>query len=192
MPHRNEQTVNIARQINEVALAAEQAAEPAGDRQHDAVGDEIGGQRPGRFVVARRQTAGDVRQRDIDDRRVENLHEGRERDDDRDRPGIVPRFPAEAERVLRRAAVGFGGNVCGAARRRRRDRAPTGARQPERLLRAHCTFTLGTTERPSESGSFGSRPESMSIFTGTRWTILTKLPVAFSGGKAVKRDPVPS
>ena len=35
-------------------------------------------------------------------------------------------------------------------------------------------------------------PESIRIFTGTRWTIFTKLPVAFSGGKAVKRDPEPS
>ena len=32
----------------------------------------------------------------------------------------------------------------------------------------------------------------MTILTGTRWTILTKLPVAFSGGKAVNFDPEPS
>ena len=64
---------------HEIALAADQVAEPAGNRQHDAVGDEIGGQRPGRLVVAGRQTAGDMRQRDIDDGGVENLHEGRER-----------------------------------------------------------------------------------------------------------------
>ena len=32
----------------------------------------------------------------------------------------------------------------------------------------------------------------MTIFTGTRCTIFTKLPVAFSGGNAVKREPEPS
>ncbi len=31
----------------------------------------------------------------------------------------------------------------------------------------------------------------MTIFTGTRRTILTKLPVAFSVGKVVKRAPLP-
>ena len=32
----------------------------------------------------------------------------------------------------------------------------------------------------------------MTIFTGTRCTIFTKLPVAFSAGNAVKREPEPS
>ena len=39
----------------EVALAPDQAAEPARDRHHDAVGHQVGRQRPGRVVVARRQ-----------------------------------------------------------------------------------------------------------------------------------------
>ncbi len=39
-------------------------------------------------------------------------------------------------------------------------------------------------EGASGSGWFGSSPLSITIFTGTRWTILTKLPVAFSGRKA--------
>src|SRR5262249_25600959 len=58
--------------------------------------------------------------------------------------------------------------------------------------RAHRTVTDGTTEMPSGSGSFGSSPSSMTILTGTRWTILTKFPVAFSGGKAVNFVPEPS
>ena len=52
--------------------------------------------------------------------------------------------------------------------------------------------TVGSTETPSGSGRFGSMPLSITIFTGTRCTILTKLPVAFSGGNAVKREPEPS
>ena len=61
-----------------------------------------------------------------------------------------------------------------------------------RLRPRHFSRTVGTTEMPSGSGRFGSRPLSMTIFTGTRCTIFTKLPVAFSGGKAVKREPEPS
>ena len=55
-----------------------------------------------------------------------------------------------------------------------------------------ATLIVGSTEMPSGSGSLGSSPLSMSIFTGTRCTILTKLPVAFSAGNALKRLPEPS
>ena len=62
------------------------------------------------------------------------------------------------------------------------------------LIRATASArcTVGTAERPSGSGRSGSMPVSIRIFTGTRWTIFTKLPVAFSGGNAVKREPEPS
>ena len=85
--------MNMREADQEIALAAEHVAEPAGNRQHDAVGDEIGGQRPGRLVVARRQAAGDMRQGDIDDGRVENLHERRERHRHRDRPRVDAWLP---------------------------------------------------------------------------------------------------
>ena len=114
----------------EIALAAQEIAEPAGDGEHDAVGDEIGGQRPCRFVRARRETAGDMRQRHIDDGGVENLHEGRERDGDRDQPGIIGRLPLGV-RLLRGARASCG-----------------------RLGVAHFTVTSGTTEMPSGSGRF--------------------------------------
>jgi len=52
-----------------------------------------------------------------------------------------------------------------------------------RLPAGHLSITVGTTETPSGSGAAGSSPSSMTIFTGTRCTILTKLPVAFSGGR---------
>ncbi|ABA48951.1 200 kDa antigen p200, putative [Burkholderia pseudomallei 1710b] len=118
---------------HEVALAAEQAAEKAGDRQHDAVGDKIRRERPGRFVVARRHRAGDVRQRDVDDRRVEHLHERGERDDDRDQPrvrGGTPRAVAVAVAVAARCG-GRGGRRSVHRHGARRDDAapPTAAKR---------------------------------------------------------------
>ena len=56
MPQRNEQTVNAANADEEIALAAEAGGRASRDRQHDAVGDQVGGQRPGRLVVARRKS----------------------------------------------------------------------------------------------------------------------------------------
>src|ERR1700691_346455 len=100
-----------------------------------------------------------MRQGDIDDRGVEDLHERAQRHRDRNEPGIVLGLPARAS-----------GGRCG-------------------LRGAHRTVTVGSAEIPSGSGIFGSRPLSMTILTGTRCTTLTKLPVAFSGGKAVNFDP---
>ncbi len=54
---------------------------------------------------------------------------------------------------------------------------------------AHFKCTTGSTEIPSGSGCAESSPLSMTIFTGTRCTILTKFPVAFSAGNAEKREP---
>src|SRR5229473_1951437 len=101
-----------------------------------------------------------MRQRDVDDRRVENFHKRGERDRDRDEPRIMTRFPGSRGRCA----------LCG----------------------AHLTVTVGSTEMPSGNGTLESRPLSMTILTGTRWTTLTKLPVAFSGGKAVNFEPEPS
>jgi hypothetical protein len=56
----------------------------------------------------------------------------------------------------------------------------------------HLSITVGSTEMPSGSGKSGLSPLSIRILTGTRCTIFTKLPVAFSGGKAVNFEPDPS
>ena len=77
------------------ALAPEVGREPSGQRQDDGIGHEVRSQHPCRFVDRRREVAGDVRQRHVDDRRVEDLHEGREHD----RNGHDPRIDV---RVLRR------------------------------------------------------------------------------------------
>ena len=70
-----------------------------------------------------------------------------------------------------------------------------------RLAFFHCSIRcryglVGSTERPRGSicQSFFFLPSlslSIMILTGTRCTILTKLPVAFSAGKALKREPDP-
>src|SRR5208283_925151 len=106
-------------------------------------------------IAADRQAAGDMRQRNINDRRVQHLHEGAQGHDDGDKPRVRFRLP--------------------------------------RLLRvAHRTVTVGVTEIPSGRPCPLSRPLSMMILTGTRRTILTKFPVAFSAGNAEKRAPLPS
>ena len=80
-------------------LAAEAARQPAGHGKNDGVGDQVRRQRPSGFVVARRQAAGDVRQRDVDHGRVQHLHEGARHDGNRDQPGIdVAVFVVPGER----------------------------------------------------------------------------------------------
>ena len=92
-PHSTELAVNSAEADQEEALAAEQPGEKAAGRQDDGVGDEIGRDHPGRLVLADAQAAGDVGQRDVGDGGVEHLHEGGERDQDRDQPRIgAPRL----------------------------------------------------------------------------------------------------
>src|SRR5262249_49521537 len=74
-------------------LATEHRREPGRDREHDRVRHEVAGQDPRRLVLARRQAPGDVRDRDVGHARVEELHERRERDGDRDQPGRMLRTP---------------------------------------------------------------------------------------------------
>ena len=69
-------------------LAAEHAREPAGHRQNDGVGDQIGRQDPGRFIDRRGHRRRDMRQRDVDDGGVEHLHEGAEHHRDGDDPRV--------------------------------------------------------------------------------------------------------
>ena len=73
-----------------VVLAAEDAGEPRGHGQDDGVGDEVGGEDPGDFVIGAAEAAGDVGQGDVGDGGVEQLHEGGEGDGERDDPGIDP------------------------------------------------------------------------------------------------------
>jgi len=54
---------------------AKAAGEPAGQRHRDCRGDDVGRQYPGDLVLPCRHAALNVRQADVDDRRVEPLHD---------------------------------------------------------------------------------------------------------------------
>ena len=71
-----------------VGLAAEDAGEPGGHGEDDGVGDEVGGEDPGDFVVGAAETSGDVGEGDVGDGGVEQLHEGGEGDGEGDDPGV--------------------------------------------------------------------------------------------------------
>jgi hypothetical protein len=70
----------------EQALAAEGVAQaPAGD-EHERVGQRVPGQRPLHVGVAGVQAALDGRDGDVDDRDVEQVHEGGQQHNDQGRP----------------------------------------------------------------------------------------------------------
>ena len=76
----------------EVALAPEARRDPSGHRNHDPVGDQVAGEHPCDLVDARRKAALHMRQRDVDDRRVEHLERRPEHHGQRDQP-LVARRP---------------------------------------------------------------------------------------------------
>src|ERR1700721_897095 len=74
----------------------------------------------------------------------------------------------------------------GPTNRRRRQSATdcdrrAALRSRRRALFGHLVLTVGTTDMPGPSSTSGG--SSNRIFTGTRCTILTKLPVGFSAGR---------
>ncbi len=77
------------------SAASEVAGQPPGHGQDDGVGDQVGGDDPGAFFVGGAEISGDVRDGDIDDRGVQNLHECGEHHGDGHDP-----------RIDRRAGVG--------------------------------------------------------------------------------------
>ena len=77
----------------EEPLATEGAGEPATDRQHDGVGNEIGREHPGALIVAGPEITRHVRQGHVGNAGVEDLHEGGQGHDDRDQPRVVARTP---------------------------------------------------------------------------------------------------
>ena len=75
---------------HEVPFATEQPHKPAADGQHDGVRDEIGRQNPCALLSGGAETASHVREGDIGNARIEDLHERRQGDYDRNHPGIGP------------------------------------------------------------------------------------------------------
>ena len=151
----------------EERLAAELPGEEGARREADGIGDEIGRHHPGRLVVADPHAAGDIGQHDVGDRRVEHLHEGRERDQHGDQPGACPRRRSPQRRS--RACV-----VALMTRRRGQAAQPGQARlellpEGRRGVDAH-----GRRDRHAGTERHVlRRMSSKTILTGTRWTIFT-------------------
>ena len=70
---------------------AKSAGEPAGQRHHDRGAHNVGGQRPGDLILRGREAPLHMRQRDIEDRVVEPLHDVRQHDRDRDHAAVGDR-----------------------------------------------------------------------------------------------------
>ena len=86
-------------------LASDDRREPSAQRQNDGVGNQIGREHPRALVGARREAPGNVRQRDVGDAGVQHLHEGRQRDRERNDPGIDRRAPLAVWRSWHSAAL---------------------------------------------------------------------------------------
>ena len=74
---------------HERPLGAEPVADPAADGDEDGQGEKVGRDDP--FDGRRRgvELAGEGGQRDVDDRRVQQVHEHAEREDDADQPLVL-------------------------------------------------------------------------------------------------------
>ena len=88
-PQSKELTVNTPKQVMKKRFRPKAPGEPAADRQNDGIRDQIGGQHPRALVVARAQIPGHVRQGHVGDAGVEHLHEGCQRHNHGNQPGIV-------------------------------------------------------------------------------------------------------
>jgi hypothetical protein len=68
----------------EVALAAEEFAEPASERDDDDAGEDVSGGDPRDLVETRPEVPHHVREGDVDDGAVDDLHQRREHHGERD------------------------------------------------------------------------------------------------------------
>src|SRR5262249_20691199 len=133
-----------------------------------------------------RQAARDVAQGHIGNRRVQNFHEGRDYDGDRDQPG-THRRPREWN-GHRSAAHGCFSGAGGGAVVGRYGCKSLPASSP---VGFSFTRTDGVTDKPINKGTWSGSQSRTSIRTGSRCTTLTKFPVAFSAGKSANVEPVP-
>src|SRR5208337_3066183 len=156
---------------------AKAAGEPARQRRHDRRRDDVRGHDPGDLVLRGGKAALHMRQRDVGDRGVDPLHEGRQHDRDRDRTPVGDWGGGFARH---RSAA------CVVEPASHPNSRPTRSSQGRRCSVSTSTVTLN----PAWSGASGSK-WSMLKRTGRRWTTFTQLPVAFSAGRSEKVNPVP-
>ncbi len=185
----------------------EHPRQPAGQRDDDDLGDQVGGGDPAAVVDAGADRALDVGERGVDDLDVEHRHEGAERGADHREPGLAAETASASgwrggrDRRRSRLHVGGGDMVVHRRPRRRTWRASCqpavcgrrrlSARRDCRARRARSPWCRSSA-RPTCRGAAGRRGSwsSSTIFTGTRCTILVKLPVALSGGSSANSRPL--
>ena len=73
--------------------------DPSGHRNHDAVGDQVAGDHPGDLVDAGGEAALHMRQRDVDDRGVEDFEHRAEHHGQRDQPLVCWTDPYSGKSV---------------------------------------------------------------------------------------------
>ena len=128
-------------------LAPNDGRDPAAERQHNGIRNQIGSQDPCALIGPCGKAPCDVRQGHVGDAGIQHLHESGQRDRQRDDPGID--------------------------RRTRESRAIRGQCRAVHRPRIHLTQTLGSTDMPGRRMCSLVSPGSKVIFTGIRCTTLT-------------------
>ncbi len=94
---------------DEIALAAEEFPEPAGEGDDDDGGEDVPGRDPCDLVEARAQVPHHVRQGDVDDGAVDDLHQRREHYRERYQVFVRRALDGRGERLYEGLVVGLGG-----------------------------------------------------------------------------------
>ena len=192
-----------AAEIGEQRPRAERARQEAGERDHDHLGDQIGGLHPGDLVGARREPGLNLGQRGRHDLDVQDRHEHaehhRQEGEQAARLDMIGRGATAGSRGPRGPLSAWGNCPWAEARSGcRRSRLSVGRRwsrpQPDghgaEPAASALVLMLTTTDMPGRSSSARPRRSAgTSMRTGTRCTILVKLPVALSGGSRENTEP---
>src|SRR5690606_31971191 len=144
----------------QVVAHPDAVAEKAGQRHENARRHHVAGQYPADLLGARAELAFHMGQGDVDDGGVEQLHDGADHHHQGDDQPLLRRY--------RRHGVGA---------QRTHDSA------------ARLVSMLTALLAPTRNGNPVELPVTR-IFTGTRWVVLTQLPVAFSGGSRENAVPL--
>ena len=108
---------------------------------------------------------------------------------------VAPRLPAICGSATLTMVVSSTSMIAAVISPNRMNQRPAiaGASVPAGALRdggAHRRYTVAVTDMPGRSTAPASAPPSRTIFTGTRCTTLTKLPLALSAGSRLNVAPV--
>ena len=184
----------------------ERARQKARERDHHHFGDEVGGLHPGNLVAAGGEAGLDLGERGGDDLDVEDRHEhaedhGEEGDETArldpigagrrsGNAGATRRFPL-AVGLAATLAMGClsSRRALACARSRRRAVRAAASVLPSLATAPGLVSTLTTTDMPGRSTPCSATAGGTAMRTGTRCTILVKLPVALSGGSSENTEP---